>query len=54
MTMRQMCETISRYWERKDGIKIPPEKIFHYSPSGELFEIFFWYAEATNKEVGKL
>jgi len=46
VTVKQMCKTISRYWRRKYKIRIHPKKIFNYSPSGELFQVFFWYKEA--------
>jgi hypothetical protein len=46
-TIKEMCETI----EKANLFKEPKtaKEIFEYSPSGELFEIFGWYAEARIK-----
>lgn len=46
VTMQEMCETISAYWKRTRGVDVAPERIFNYSPSGELSRVFEWYQEA--------
>lgn len=42
---QDMCELISKFWASK-GIHKTWEEIWNYSPTGELFEVFFWYEEA--------
>lgn len=48
LTMRQMCEIIekSNILVLDNGESPTAVQIFNYSPSGELFEIFSWYALA--------
>lgn len=48
ITMREMCETICRseMFGSKDEGGLTAKEIFNYSPTGELSEIFVWYAIA--------
>lgn len=48
VTMKQMCEVASKHLKKKYGIKLTPEQLWHYSPTGELDHIFFLYWEAKN------
>lgn len=50
-TMKEMCETIvsADILCKKDGSALTPEEVFNYSPTGELFMVFMWYAEAMVK-----
>jgi hypothetical protein len=47
MTFKQMCETIVKARRLLDpNDTATAEQIYDYSPTGELFQIHFWYAEA--------
>jgi hypothetical protein len=47
-TFKEMCDVIVQadILQKKDGSKFTAEEIFNYSPTGELYEIFFWYEYA--------
>ncbi len=47
-TMKDMCETIveADFLRSPDGTPPTAEQIFNYSPTGELFDVFFWYETA--------
>jgi len=53
ITLKQMCETIAntRLLTKKDGSHPTAEEIFNYSPTGELFMIWEWYAMAKALEA---
>jgi len=55
-TGKEMCETIAEHWKRTNSpmlrcfpgsesqdIETFGERIWKYSPTGELYDIFFWY-----------
>lgn len=48
VTIKEMCEVIaqSKMLTNKKGEHPTAEQVFKYSPTGELFDIFFWYPEA--------
>jgi hypothetical protein len=41
-----MCEVIAQHWKRDFDIDIEPERIFNYSPRGELYWVYVWYEAA--------
>ncbi|HDR8494229.1 TPA: hypothetical protein QC448_005338 [Bacillus cereus] len=46
VTMKEMCELISKWLKEAYKIEVSPKQIFNYSPSGELVEVFFMYWQA--------
>ncbi|HDR6825828.1 TPA: hypothetical protein QCV86_003020 [Bacillus thuringiensis] len=46
VTMKEMCELISKWLKEAYKIEVSPKQIFNYSPSGELAEVFFMYWQA--------
>ena len=48
MTLRDICELIARAQRltNPDGTHPTAPEIFSYSPTGELWCIFYWYEEA--------
>jgi len=48
VTMKEMCETIvaADILRYPDGSSPTARQIYESSPSGELFQVFFWYNAA--------
>lgn len=46
VTFKEMCELISKWFKETRGIEVTGEQVFNSSPSGELWHIFVWYADA--------
>jgi hypothetical protein len=43
---RKMCEIISSFFKEKHGIEKSWEEIWNYSPTGELYNVYYWYEDA--------
>jgi hypothetical protein len=52
ITGQQMCEAISRHWADAFDHHVEPERIWNYSPTGELSEVYHWYAQASAAGYG--
>ncbi|HHI3604946.1 TPA: hypothetical protein QCU10_001465 [Bacillus anthracis] len=48
VTFKEMCELIAKWFKETRGIEVTGKQVFNSSPSGELWHIFAWYAEAKN------
>ncbi|MEK4617688.1 hypothetical protein NYE71_16465 [Bacillus sp. FSL K6-0273] len=46
VTFKEMCELIAKWFKETRGIEVTGKQVFNSSPSGELWHIFAWYAEA--------
>ncbi|HDR4709692.1 TPA: hypothetical protein QCQ87_004814 [Bacillus paranthracis] len=46
VTFKEMCELISKWFKETREIEVTGEQVFNSSPSGELWHIFVWYADA--------
>ena len=52
VTFKEMCELIAKWFKETRGIEVTGKQVFNSSPSGELWHIFAWYAEAKSILTG--
>jgi len=56
ISMKGMCEFIASMElleDKKTKQPLTPEEIFNYSPTGEVYMIYEWYAEAIGLALEK-